>query len=118
MSRKFALEKRTIENSNYRKVVQTTPQMQLVLMCLPPGDFIPRERHPRTTQFIRVEQGEVQITVGESKKILRDGDSILIPAKTWHQVENKSKEDVMLYTLYSPPEHPDGLVQSVNPHKH
>lgn len=115
MSRKFALEKKTEQNTAYRKVIQTTKQMQLVLMCLPPNDFIKRERHGHTTQFLRVEEGEIQVDLEGSKKILREGDSLMIPPKMWHSVQNKGKEPAHLYTLYAPPEHPADLVQLVNP---
>lgn len=100
----FDLENKTIKNKYYRKVIQTTPQMQLVLMHLLETEDIPSETHRGKTQFIRVEKGKISVTLENSKITLSDGESIIIPPNTKHYV--KCIEDCHLYTIYSPPEHP------------
>lgn len=112
---KVALESKTLAGKNYRKVLYTTKQQQLVLMCLKPAEDIPAETHPHTTQFIRVEQGTAQITVAGKKHQVTTGDAIIIPAGTLHYVKNTGKTNLLLYTIYSPPEHPDKLVQKLKP---
>jgi len=112
---KIRLEKATIDNSNYRAVINTTKQMQLVLMCLLIGEDIPEETHPNTTQFIRVEKGTAKVVVDGVAKRLSDGDSIVINAGSKHYVKQTGLDTLKLYTIYSPPEHPKGLVQIRQP---
>ena len=112
---KFNLETETIKNVNYRKVMYTTKNMQLVLMSLLPGEDIPKETHRNTTQFFRVEKGTIAINVGGIKKILKDGQSLIVPPNTQHYVQCIGTKPAKLYTIYSPPEHPDKLVQKLNP---
>ena len=101
------IEKKTVKNTNYRKVVYTDKFQQLALMCLLPGEDIPLEKH-NGTQFFRVESGNGLATVGKSKKKLKDGISFIIPKNTHHYVVNTSKSNPLkLYTIYSPPQHPD-----------
>ena len=109
MSYKVNIENKTISNNKYRKVLFTTEQMQLVVMCLLPGEDIPKEKHKDTTQFIRIEKGECYITVENKKFRLKKDDSIIIPANTWHYVKNSSKKKLKLYTIYTPPEHKPGV---------
>lgn len=108
---KVNIEKKTLNNSNYRKVLFTTPQMQLVVMNIKKNQDIPKEKHSKTTQFIRIEKGDAMVEIGNSKYYLKDNDSIIIPAGTWHYVKNTGTTTLKLYTIYSPPEHPDGLTQ-------
>jgi quercetin dioxygenase-like cupin family protein len=110
---KFNLEKLTLANNNYRKVINTTPNMQLVLMSLKPGVEIGSEIHPKTSQFIRVEGGKCVAEFGGKKYSLKDGDSIVIPPNTKHNIwcSKSSKEDAKLYTIYTPPEHKPGTIQ-------
>jgi len=105
MAYKVNIEKKTISNNNYRKVLFTTEQMQLVVMSLLPGEDIPREKHKDTSQYIRVEDGECQIIVDKKKFRLKSDDSIIIPANTWHYVKNTGKKKLKIYTIYTPPEH-------------
>jgi len=115
------IEKRTKSNKNYRKVLKTTPQMQLVLMSIPVGEDIPREKHKNITQFIRFEGGVGQVIIGRKKTTVRDGDAVMIPPNVYHQVINKGRTPLKLYALYSPPEHRPGLTQKKKPkeeHKH
>lgn len=115
MSFKTNIESKTLTNKYYRKVLYTTAQQQLVLMCLRPNEDIPKERHSHTTQFIRIEKGTACITIGSKKYNVSDGDVVVIPANTWHYVLNSGKENLHLYTIYSPPEHPPTLVQKTKP---
>lgn len=112
---KVSIESKSTTNKNYRKVLHTTEQQQLVLMCLKPDEDIPEEKHPNTTQFIRIEKGSAQITINGKKYNVTDGDAVMIPANTLHYVKNTGKSNLQLYTIYSPPEHPDKLVQKTKP---
>jgi mannose-6-phosphate isomerase-like protein (cupin superfamily) len=122
------IEKETIENTDYRRVLHTGDNEQLVLMSINPLDDIPMEVHPTTDQFIRFEAGEGEVRLGNkvdprTGKVLnmvhykvKDGSSVDIDAGTHHRVVNISAtEPLKLYTVYAPPEHPDGLVQEVKP---
>jgi mannose-6-phosphate isomerase-like protein (cupin superfamily) len=115
MAYKVNIESETLKNTHYRKVLFTTPEMQLVLMSLEPQENIPREKHEKTSQFIRVESGKGIIMVGNRRYRLRDGDSIIIPHQTWHLVKNTGKRALKLYTIYSPPEHPKKIIHRRQP---
>ena len=105
------IEKATIENDYFRKVLFTGPHMQLVLMTLQPGEDIGQETHDEHDQFIRVEAGTGRAMVGGEEFELHDGSIVVIPAGAQHNVINESRtEPLRLYTLYAPPEHPDGTV--------
>ena len=107
------IEKDTLANEDYRRVVFTGPQMQLVLMTLQPGDEIGRETHDDHDQFIRVEAGTGSVQLGRDTHTLADGSAVVIPAGVEHNVINTSAtEPLRLYTLYSPPEHADGTVHA------
>ncbi len=119
------IEKETMENSNYRKVLHTTTKMQLVVMNIPPKENISLEIHPLHDQFIKVEDGECIVIIydGNKKVIdriqLSNGWSIIIPANTWHEVKNMSSiKSTHLYTIYSPPEHGEHRIDIINPDKH
>ena len=99
------IESDTVANTLYRKVEYTTPQMQLVLMSIPNGVDIGSEIHPKTTQFVRVESGTGVAVIGDRKVYLKDGVAIVIPPNTRHNIKSTS-QNLKLYTLYSPPEHP------------
>lgn len=110
------IERDTLANTDYRRVLYTGRYTQLVLMTLAPGVEIGRETHDGHDQFIRVEAGEGVVLLGSEKHALADGTAVVIPAGVEHNVINTSKRETLrLYTLYSPPEHPDGTVQ---PTKH
>ncbi|MBT7237909.1 cupin domain-containing protein [Candidatus Woesearchaeota archaeon] len=99
------IEKETIENENYRKVLYTG-KMQLVVMSLKPGEDIPEEVHDNIDQFFRIEQGEAYIKVDDEEFNLNDDDIIIIPAGSKHYVKNSSENKVLkVYTIYTPPEH-------------
>ncbi|MGQ9682237.1 MAG: cupin domain-containing protein [Anaerolineae bacterium] len=105
------IEKQTLENENYRQVLYTGPHQQLVVMVLRPGEEIGMEQHPEGDQFVRVESGEGEVILDGERKPLRDGTAVVVPAGVAHNFVNTSRtEPLRLYTLYAPPEHPDGTV--------
>lgn len=106
------IEKQTLENTYFRKVLFTGSHSQLVVMCLRVGEEIGNEVHPNVDQFFRIEQGEAKfIFNAKEEHIVHDGDAVVVPAGTYHNVINMSEtEDLKLYTIYSPPNHPDGTV--------
>lgn len=111
------IEKDTIKNKLYRKVVFTVPgKTQLVLMSLKPGEDIPMEIHKYITQFIRVEKGRGFCIVSGKKYTLKDGISITIPNNKKHYIKNTSKtQDLKMYILYSPEEHPRDKINKRQP---
>lgn len=100
----------TEKNTHYRRVLHTTPDMQLVIMSLLPGEEIGKEKHGSTTQFIRVESGNGYAVSGNQKIRLLPGVSVTIPSNTLHNIVAGNK-GLKLYTIYSPPTHKDGLIE-------
>lgn len=110
---KSDIEKDTLENKNFRKVLYTGKHMQLVLMNLKAGEEIGEETHKDTDQFFRIEKGNGKCLVDGHEYRVHDGDVLLVPAGAKHNVINTDeKEDLKLYTLYAPPHHKDGLVRA------
>lgn len=107
------IEKETKENTDYRRVLYTAENTQLVVMSLEPGDEIGNEVH-ELDQFIRVEEGEAKAVLnnGDNEYKLEDDFALIIPSGTWHNVVNTGDKPLKLYTLYSPPEHKDGTVHA------
>ncbi len=103
------IEKATKENTNYRRVLYTAKNSQLVLMNLPPGEEIGEEVH-RLDQFIRIEEGEARVVLNGVESELQDNYAVVIPAGTKHNVINTGKGELKLYSIYAPPEHRDGVV--------
>src|SRR5512140_2689893 len=106
------IEKQTLKNTYFRQVLFTGSHSQLVVMCLRPGEDIGDEVHPHVDQFFRSEKGEAKFVLNEKKEHKAgDGDAVVVPAGTYHNVINTSKTlELKLYTIYSPPNHPDGTV--------
>ena len=105
------IERDTLKNEDYRRVLFTGPNIQLVLMTLQPGEEIGLEHHTGHDQFIRIEEGEGEAVLDGKRHKLADGVSVVIPSGVEHNVVNTSKtKKLRLYTLYAPPEHPDGTV--------
>ena len=110
------IERATLDNENFRTVVFTGTHTQLTLMRLRPGEEIGWEAHPHLDQFLRLEQGRARAEFGrtessvEQRDEVGDGWAFVVPAGVWHNVVNIGDEDVRLYSLYSPPEHPDGTI--------
>ena len=107
-----SIEKLTTRNNNFRHVLFTGLHEQLVLMCIPPGEEIGREIHSDVDQFFRVEEGDAKFVFGaKDEHLLHDGDAVVVPAGTFHNVVNASPvKPLRLYTIYSPPQHPVGTV--------
>jgi mannose-6-phosphate isomerase-like protein (cupin superfamily) len=105
------IEKATLENTDFRRVLYTTKRSQLVLMCVRPGEDIGMEVHPDRDQFLRFEQGEGKAVLdGVEHDIVADW-AVVVPAGTQHNFINTGDSDLKLYTIYSPPEHKDGTVE-------
>lgn len=106
------IEQLALENTNFRQVLYTARNSQLVLMSLPPGGEIGSEVHT-LDQFIRVEQGQGQAVLNGVTYELEDGSAVVVPAGVEHNIINTSTtESLKLYTLYSPPEHKDATVHA------
>ncbi|PIT91461.1 cupin domain-containing protein [Candidatus Kaiserbacteria bacterium CG10_big_fil_rev_8_21_14_0_10_49_17] len=105
------IEKETLENTDYRRVLYTAENSQLVLMNLQPGEEIGEEVHT-LDQFIRFEQGGAKVVFNKTEEHEVHADfAIIIPAGTYHNVINTGDTELKLYTIYSPPEHRDGVLQ-------
>ena len=105
------IEKETLENTNFRKVIFTGPHSQLVLMSLLPGEDIGKEIH-EVDQFFRFEEGEGKVIIGGEEHLVKDGSAAIVPAGTEHNVINTGDTPLKLYTIYSPANHPEGTVHS------
>lgn len=105
------IERDTLANDDYRRVLFTGQNTQLVLMSLRPGEEIGVETHSGHDQFIRIESGTGYVELDGERHDLGDGSAVVIPSGARHNVVNTSPTEALrLYTLYSPPEHPDGTV--------
>ncbi len=107
-----AIEELALRNTYFRQVLFTAKHAQLVVMCLQPGEDIGDEVHPDVDQFFRIERGEARFVFDEKEeRLVRDGDGVIVPAGTYHNVVNASKTaPLKLYTIYSPPNHADRTV--------
>jgi mannose-6-phosphate isomerase-like protein (cupin superfamily) len=103
------IDAETIRNTHFRRVLFTTERSQLVLMHLDPHEDIGEETHPDNDQFIRCEKGDGLVTLEDKSYPFQSGDSVTIPAGTYHNIENTSAHPMKLYTIYSPPHHKDGV---------
>ncbi|HEY4512657.1 MAG TPA: cupin domain-containing protein [Candidatus Paceibacterota bacterium] len=107
------IEKDTLTNTNFRRVLYTGPHSQLVLMSLRPNEEIGIETHPDNDQFFRFEKGEGKATIDDTEYTVADGVTIIVPAGAKHNVINTSQtEELKLYTIYSPAHHKDGVVRA------
>lgn len=107
------IEKETLENKNFRRVLYTSKYSQLVLMSLKPNEEIGMEVHPENDQFFRIEKGEGICIIDGNEYQLTDGVAIVVPAGAQHNVKNTSEtEELKLYTIYSPAHHKDGIIRS------
>lgn len=104
------IENLSLENNNFRKVLYTTTNSQLVVMSLKPGEEVGEEVH-HLDQFIRFEGGVGEAVLDGASHNVSDGIVVLVPSGTRHNIINSSKEESLkLYTLYSPPNHRDGTI--------
>lgn len=110
------IEEATTGNSHFREALFTGGSLQLTVMSLEPGEEIGVEMHDHLDQFIRVESGRATVTMGPSEDEvkethrLEDDWAVIVPGGTWHNVVNDGHEVLKLYSIYAPPEHPEGTV--------
>ncbi len=104
------IEKLTLENENFRKVLYTGQNLQLVLMTIQPNDDIGSEVHETHDQFFRIEAGEGEVVIDGNTTKVKDDDVAIVPAGAEHNVINTGTEPLKLYTIYGPPEHMDGVL--------
>ena len=107
-----SIEKDTLKNNNFRRVLFTGKHAQLVVMCLQGGEEIGNEIHKDVDQFFRLEEGQAKFVFnGKEEHVVGNGEAVVAPSGTYHNVINtSSKKPLRLYTIYSPPQHPDGTV--------
>ena len=110
------IEELTLDNDNFRTVVYTGKHSQLTVMSVPPGGEIGWEAHGHLDQFLRIEHGKGRLDLGTSEDSVDESHEVeddwafIIPAGTWHNVVNTGDEALKVYSIYSPPEHPEGTV--------
>ncbi len=110
------IEQATLDNAHFRTAVFTGEHLQLTVMRLRAGEDIGWEAHPDRDQFIRVEAGRARIALGrhqdqaDETRVLEADHAVIIPAGVWHNVVNAGEDDLRLYSLYAPPEHPADTV--------
>lgn len=110
---KDSIEKLTLENENFRKVLYTGEHCQLVLMSLKPGEEIGSEIHEENDQFFRFEKGDGKVIINETEYEVGDGDAVIVPAGATHNVINISDTLALkLYTIYAPSHHKDGVIRA------
>lgn len=106
------IEKETLDNANFRKVLYTAKHLQLVLMSLKVGEEIGAEIHHNNDQFFRFESGNGKCIIDGNEYSVSDGDAIIVPAGAKHNVINTDPaKELKMYTIYAPPHHKDGIVR-------
>ncbi|TKT86521.1 cupin domain-containing protein [Dyadobacter frigoris] len=106
------IEKDTLENTNFRKVLYTGKHLQLVLMTLKVGEDIGAEIHENNDQFFRFESGTGKVIIDENEYEVKDGDVVVVPAGAKHNIINTdSATELKMYTIYGPPNHQDKIVK-------
>ncbi len=106
------IEDLTEENSDFRRVLYTGKNLQLVLMAIQPGEDIGEETHNDRDQFFRVEKGKGEVWIDGHRSKIKSDDAIIVPAGARHNIVNTGEKPLRLYTLYAPPEHRDGTVHA------
>lgn len=106
------IEKSTVQNEDFRRVLYTGHHLQLVLMSLPPGCDIGEEVHPDGDQFFRFEEGSGVVRIDGVDNRVEGDFAVIVPAGARHNVINTGEGPLRLYTVYAPPEHKDRIVQS------
>lgn len=106
------IEQLTEANPNFRRVLYTGKQLQLVLMSLRPGEEIGEETHRDRDQFFRIERGRGEVWIDGHKTAIKSDFAIVVPAGARHNIRNTGEKPMRLYTLYGPPEHADGTIQA------
>ena len=107
-----SIDKQTLGNDYFRKVLFTGKHAQLVVMSLKPGEEIGNEVHENVDQFFRIEAGEAKFVFnGKEEHVVKEGDAVIVPAGTYHNIINNSRtKKLKLYTIYSPPNHQSGTI--------
>jgi len=111
------IEEATKQNNAFRTALWTGEHLQVVLMDIKAGEDIGLEIHPTVDQFIRIEEGQGLVEIGDSKNQLNfkekinDDYAVMIPAGKWHNISNTGEKSLKLYTIYAPPQHPRGTVE-------
>lgn len=106
------IDKLTVANEDFRRVLYTARNLQLVLMTLPPGCDIGEEVHPDRDQFFRIEEGRGVIDIDGVENHVEDDFAVIVPAGARHNVRNTGSQPLRLYTIYGPPEHKDGILHA------
>jgi len=106
------IEERTVENEDFRRVLYTGHNLQLVLMTLQPGEEIGEEVHEDRDQFFRFEKGSGVVTIDGNENRVSEDFGVIVPQGARHNVRNTGSEPLRLYTIYGPPEHLDKLVKA------
>ena len=106
------IETLTTANADFRRVLYTGNHLQLVLMTLQPGEEIGEEVHAGRDQFFRFEEGEGVVDIDGVENRVEDGSGVIVPSGARHNVRNTGDKLLKLYSIYGPPEHQDGIVQS------
>ena len=106
------IEQQTVGNDNFRRVLYTGKNLQLVLMTLKPGEEIGSEVHEDRDQFFRFEEGNGKAFIDDNIYDVVDGSGLIVPAGSRHNVRNSGDVPLKMYTLYGPPEHIDGIVHA------
>lgn len=111
------IEDATVENTNYRTTLWTGTKLQVTLMAIQPGHDIGLEVHKDHDQFLRIEEGEATVYLGDSRESLAaynadEDDVVIVPAGKWHNLVNTGDEPLKLYSIYAPVEHPHGTVHA------
>ena len=106
------IEELTEENDDFRRVLYTGQNLQLVLMAIEPGSEIGEEVHTDRDQFFRVEKGKGEVVIDGQRSKIKGDDAIIVPAGARHNIMNTGDEPLRLYTIYAPPEHRDGTVHA------
>jgi mannose-6-phosphate isomerase-like protein (cupin superfamily) len=110
---KSDIEKDTLANSNFRKVLYSGNHLQLVLMSLKVGEEIGEETHSENDQFFRFESGNGKCIIDGNEYNVKDGDVIIVPAGAKHNIINADdKSELKMYTIYAPPHHKDGIIRA------
>ncbi len=106
------IEKETLENNNFRKVLFTAKNMQLVVMNIPVGKDIGEEIHDDIDQFIRIESGKATAMLNDVAHEMKDDDIVIVPGGVKHNIINSGEEELKLYSIYAKPEHKKGTIHA------
>lgn len=104
------IEDKTINNTYFRKVLYTAKNLQLVLMLLKPNEEIGLETHHDIDQFFRFEQGNGKCIINNIEYTVKDGDCVIVPAGSKHNIINIGDDDLKMYTIYATPHHKDKII--------